>query len=449
MKKGFLLLSLILLEIFFIYEFVYQERIYPGVFVEGKNFGNWKREELESFFSLKNQRFSKVKFIFSFEEKIATVSAKELNWGYNPKKIAQKAFLVGRSGHFFLDLQTKFKAFFKGIFLEPLYDFNEKKLREFLKDFEKEIYEAPQDALFQFKDGRVIAFRKEKEGRQLDIEAAISTIRKNLGRSPDFVRIELTTRPIKPEITIENANNLGLKGLLGRGISYYWGSSPSRIHNITLATSRLSGFLIKPGEIFSFNRALGDISQATGYQQAYIIKEGKTILGDGGGVCQVSTTLFRAALEAGLPIIERWPHSYRVSYYEQGGFGPGFDATVFYPSVDLKFKNDTPAYILIQAKADNQSKTLFFEIYGTDDGRKVTITKPKIWEQIPPPDDLYRDDPTLPQGVVKQIERKAWGAKVSFERKIEKNGQVLEERSFYSSYQPWQAVYLRGTGGPQ
>lgn len=446
MKRAIILLIILFLEPFIAYEIAYKDRVCPGVFVEGKNFGNWRQEGVKAYFALKNKSFYKSMFVFSFEEKIATVSGKELNWGYNPEKIGHDAYKIGRSGNFFLDFQTKLRAFFKGISLEPFYNFDEKKLRKFLADFEKEVYIPPKDARFQLENSRVIAFQKEKEGRELDIERAVLEIKKNLGKSLDLVKIELITHSIKPEITIDEANNLGVRELLGKGVSYFGGSSPSRTHNIILASSRLNGLLVKSGEVFSFNKALGDVSLATGYQQAYIIKEGKTILGDGGGVCQVSTTLFRAALEAGLPIVERWPHSYRVSYYEQGGFGPGLDATVFYPSVDLKFKNDAPAHILIQAYTDTETKTLTFELYGTSDGREVRISKPKIWEQTPPPEDLYKDDPSLPKGVIKRIERKAWGAKASFDWKVERNGEVLQEKTFSSHYQPWQAVYLRGTG---
>lgn len=445
-KKLLVFLPIIFLEVFLTYELAYQNKVYPGVLVEGRNFSNWKKEEVENFFAQKNKKFYQTNFILSFKEKVATISGKELNWGYDSEKIAQDAFKIGRSGRFFLDLKTKLKAFFEGVDLEPAYDFNEEKLRRALTDLGKEVYLAPQNALFQFKNGRLVAFQKEKEGQELDIEKAVLAIKKNLGKSPDLVKIALTTRPIKPEISLDQANTLGIGELLGKGLSYFWGSSPSRIHNIILASSRLNGVLIKSGEVFSFNKVLGDISAITGYQQAYIIKEGKTILGDGGGVCQVSTTLFRAALNAGLPIIERWPHSYRVSFYEQGGFGPGLDATVFPPSVDLKFKNDTPAHVLIQAHTDTKTKTLTFELYGTSDGRKVEISQPKIWEQTPPPEDLYKDEPTLPKGIIKQIERKAWGAKVSFERRIERKGETPEERRFYSLYQPWQAVYLVGTG---
>jgi vancomycin resistance protein YoaR len=189
---------------------------------------------------------------------------------------------------------------------------------------------------------------------------------------------------------------------------------------------------------------LGDVSVYTGYQQAYIIKGGQTVLGDGGGVCQVSTTFFRAALDAGLPIIERHPHAYRVSYYEQNS-KPGFDATVYSPSVDLKVKNDTPAYILIQTKTDIKNATLTFELYGTSDGRVATVSSPYIWDVTPAPPALYIDDPTLPAGQIKQIDFAAAGAKTSFDYKVTRGEEILQQKTFYSNYRPWQARYLRGT----
>jgi vancomycin resistance protein YoaR len=259
------------------------------------------------------------------------------------------------------------------------------------------------------------------------------------------VTIKLPIITTSPAIRTADVNTLGIKEIIGKGISYFRGSIPSRIHNIQLASSKLNGILIPPGETFSFNQALGEVSQSTGYKEAYIIKEGRTVLGDGGGVCQVSTTLFRAALNAGLPIVERHAHAYRVSYYEQSS-DVGLDATVFDPTADLKIKNDTPTHILIQAQVDTKKNTLIFELYGASDGRKATISKSRAWDQIPPPPDLYQDDPTLPPGKVKQIDWKAWGAKVAFDYRVERNGEILQNRTFYSNYRPWQAIYLRGPG---
>ena len=167
-------------------------------------------------------------------------------------------------------------------------------------------------------------------------------------------------------------------------------------------------------------------------------------MGDGGGVCQVSTTLFRAALAAGLPITERHQHAYRVGYYEEDS-GPGIDAAVYSPSVDLKFKNDTGGHILIQSYVDRVNMRITFQLYGTKDGREVNISTPVILSQSPAPEPLYQDDPNLPKGEIKQVDFAAAGANVYFTRSVKKDGKITISDKFVSNYRPWQAVFLRGT----
>lgn len=307
----------------------------------------------------------------------------------------------------------------------------------------------PQNALFRFENGRVLEFNPAKAGLILDQEKTNELIINAITRLEQFDKkvslIQLPVTSTPPAIKTEEVNNLGIKELIGKGESWFYGSIASRIHNVKLAADKFNGLLISPGETFSFNQAVGEIDQAHGYQQAYIIKEGRTVLGDGGGVCQVSTTFFRAALKTGLPIIERRAHAYRVSYYEQSS-QVGQDATVFSPTVDLKIKNDTPAHILIQTRVNMPNRKLTFEFYGSSDGRTVAISKTRIWDQVPPPPPLYQDDPSLPAGIVKQIDWAAWGAKTAFDWRVTRGEQVLQEKTFYSSYRPWQAVFLKGTG---
>jgi vancomycin resistance protein YoaR len=142
--------------------------------------------------------------------------------------------------------------------------------------------------------------------------------------------------------------------------------------------------------------------------------------------------------------MERTAHAYRVHYYEEK-YQVGFDATVFQPAPDFKFLNDTPAYILVQTVYDEKKKYLAFELYGTGDGRKVELSKSRIWEQVAPPPDLYINDPNLPIGVVNQTEHAAWGAKVAFDYKVTRGEEILQDRTFFSNYRPWQAVFVRGT----
>lgn len=331
----------------------------------------------------------------------------------------------------------------------PTGGYEEKIISEEVEKITKEIEREPQNPVFNFQDGKVVEFSPAEDGITIEKDKLISLFIASLEdlekNDNSEVLADIPTVTTKPTVNTEEVNSLGIKELIGSGISYFRGSIPSRVHNVSLAASRLNGILIPPGEEFSFNKALGDISKFTGFKEAYVIRDGKTVLGDGGGVCQVSTTLFRSALNAGLPIIERRGHSYRVGYYEQG-FSPGLDATVYSPTTDFRFKNDTPGHILIQTKTDTKNPTLIFELYGTSDGRVATTTKPIITDSIAPPNDLYVDDPTLPSGQVKQIEHKAWGAKVRFDYQVKKGDEIVYEKTFITNYRPWGAVFMKGIG---
>ncbi len=323
---------------------------------------------------------------------------------------------------------------------ENLLDKNQ--VQAFIKNVASDIDQGVQEGLFEFNPStkRVSTFQPSHEGRKLDLDKTYQALTDALTSSQPVINLPVDI--IKPKIQTEDVNNLGIKELIGRGISNFAGSIPNRIYNVNLTAAKLNGVLIPPGEIFSFNKTVGDITAATGFKQAYVIKEGRTVLDDGGGVCQDSTTLFRAVLNAGLPVVARTAHAYRVGYYEQG-FPPGLDATVFYPSVDFQFKNDTGHHILIQAYT--AGLTLYIDLYGTSDGRVVTLSKPIVTDLVPPPPELRQDDPTLPKGTVKQVDWAAQGAKVRFTRIIYRNGEELIKETWTSNYKPWQAIYLVGT----
>lgn len=314
---------------------------------------------------------------------------------------------------------------------------DEQRLEEYLNKIALEIDRPVEEPLFTFDGRRVIEFRPPQEGLRLDRNSSAILISQNL-TSNIPIQLVVNVNPAKNKLT----NELGIRHLLAQGVSHFAGSIPNRIFNINLAASRINGVLIAPGKVFSFNETVGDISGASGYKQAYVIKEGRTILDDGGGVCQVSTTLFRAALNSGLPTLARTAHAYRVSYYEQG-FPPGLDATIFSPQVDFKFKNDTRVHILIQAYTIGNS--LYIDLYGTSDGRVSEISKSIVSNVTPPPEDLRQDDPTLPKGTVKQVDWAASGAKVVFSRKVTRDGQEISKETYVSNYRPWQAIYLVGT----
>lgn len=321
---------------------------------------------------------------------------------------------------------------------------NKEKIAAFVKhNLDAKISKEPVDAKFQFDGKRVVAFIPSSDGVKLDISKTTELIYQALENPQAFQKINLPVSISPAKVKTSDVNNLGISELIGRGVSNFAGSAAERVHNIKLAASRINGTLVAPGDIFSFNQTVGEISTATGYTSAYIISKGRTILGEGGGVCQVSTTAFRAAVNAGLEIVKRVAHAYRVRYYEQGGGKVGLDATIFIPSVDLQFRNDTANNILIQAYT--KGVELYFDFYGTSDGRIAQVSKPQVSNVRPAPEPQYEQDPSLPAGVTKQIDFAATGAQVTVERVVKKAGLVLHSDVFRSNYKPWQAIYKVGT----
>lgn len=325
----------------------------------------------------------------------------------------------------------------------------EEEIAEYVQGLATSLNREPENAKFEYQEAKVVEFAPGKDGIVVDVLASKETIAEGieqlLAGEEKRLKVEIVAERSVPDVTMDKVNELGIKERIGRGESYYAHSIPNRIYNVGLASSRINTALIPPGEEVSFNKLVGEVSAATGYRSAYIISQGRTVLGDGGGLCQVSTTLFRAAMSAGLPILERWGHSYRVSYYELNS-KPGVDATVIAPSKDFRFKNDTPGHILIQTINDPKALHLVIEIYGTDDGRVATMTEPKVWGITPPLPTVYQDDPSLPSGTVKQVDWSASGARASFEYTVTRNGETLQNQTFSTVYRPWAAVYLRGTG---
>jgi vancomycin resistance protein YoaR len=304
---------------FIIYQKINSDVAYPGITISNIDVGKYTQKQIQSLFIKKNDVIKDMNVTFTLDSMIATVSAKNLEIGYDQNLIAQQAISLGRSDDFLSNMSIISQAYFYGLTLRPSYRYSEDVLDRTLAPIVEKTNKEPVDALFNFQNGKVVAFKPSEEGKMIDTEQLredlISKLEKILsGQKSQELIIPLTVKTILPKITTDKANNLGIKELIGKGTSLFQHSISSRIFNITLAASRINGALIAPNEIFSFDKALGDVSAFTGYQQAYIIQNGKTVLGDGGGVCQVSTTFFRALLNAGLPITERHAHAYRVGY---------------------------------------------------------------------------------------------------------------------------------------
>lgn len=412
-------------------------RIFPNIYISGVNVGGMTYQEAINVITTKT--YNQQEINLPYQDKNYQISTEEIGLKYDYFGTASRAFNLVRTGNIIFDSYQRINLLFHPIKIGYLTQIDENKLDDNVAKIASEINKDPIEAKFTFDGKKVTEFQTSSNGLRvniLDIENKI--------QSGDF-SFELPVDVVYPAVSTDQINNLGIKELIGTGNSTYFHSIPGRVFNVDLAARRINGTLVKPGDTFSFNQTLGDVSKFTGYQQAYIISGGHTVLGDGGGVCQVSTTLFRAALNAGLPIVERTAHAYRVGYYEQNS-PPGLDATVYAPEPDFKFKNDTPGYILIEAKNDPNNYSLVFDIYGTSDGRVSTISTPVVSNYSSPLPTVYQDDPTLPAGTLKQTDFAASGAKVVFNYSVSRNGEQIYQDTFISNYQPWAAAYLRGTG---
>lgn len=426
------------------------DRIYPNVFIDSYPVANLTKEQAQSILSRRNDRINNIKVTVNYRtQPIATLSAERLGLKYNNEEVVDRAYLIGRvsntTSRWYQKIATHLKLTPYRFETQLSYD------GSYVQDFltgKKMTYEKPaKNALFKFSNGKVAEFQPEQKGLTLDegkFMGELDSKVQSLKRSQRDIEISLTDHVVDPEITLAKANEYGIEEELAVGKSDYSHSIPERIHNVLLGAAKLNGVLVPKGETFSFNKHIGNIDAANGFKPAYVIQGGKTVLGDGGGICQVSTTMFRAALNAGLPITDRTAHAYRVGYYENDA-KPGLDATIYSPTVDFKFKNDTPASILIQTEIVEDKNLILFHLYGKKDGRRVEMTEPVLTNVAPPPPPINQDDPTLPRGQTKQVDFPAWGGRSSFNYKIIYSDNRIEDQSFVSTYRPWQAIYLVGT----
>lgn len=343
-----------------------------------------------------------------------------------------------------IELKVKMSegGFLKDSRVENIYvSLGNSKVRSFFENHASDLNIEPVDALFTISSGSVILLRPSVIGEAIKITESVDMIVSAFEKNEPKA-LELPRESQEPAISAQNASDIekfGIRELIGKATTDFSRSPDNRVHNIKNGVKYISGALVKAGEEFSTVSKLGQIDASSGYLPELVIKEDKTIPEFGGGLCQVSTTLFRAAMNSGLKITERQNHSYRVSYYEPP---VGMDATIYSPKPDLRFVNTTDSAILIYGYVSGYQVT--FEVYGTNDGRVVEISNPEIFDITSPSETIYIDDPSLEPGEEKRIDRAHDGAKAAFYYKVRKDGKLIENEKFLSYYVAWPAKYLRG-----
>lgn len=327
-------------------------------------------------------------------------------------------------------------------------------LRAYLQNRKSSINRESVNAQMYFDDEtrELVLIEPEQIGMKLDVEGSILGIQAQLADGKHA--IDLVVEKTIPSVTAEHtAEDLGITELVSSETTYFYYSDAGRINNIATAAAKFHGVFIAPGETFSMAEQLGDISLDEGYSEAWIIFGDRTIKGVGGGVCQVSTTLFRTVFFAGLPVVERYPHSYRVKYYEQtakpGVYNTkmaGLDATVYVPIVDFKFTNDTDDWLLMETYVYKTYRQLVWKFYGTSDGRTVDWQTTGLTNIKDPPDPVFEENSSLKKDEIKQVDWAVEGASVIVTRNVYRDGIRLWQDTFRTNYQPWAAVCQYGPG---
>ncbi len=312
-------------------------------------------------------------------------------------------------------------------------------LRTYFDSIAEQIEVPAQDAKFELAEGgKVRVFESSREGLALSREKSMQNF------SDVFFDAGLTNIPLAIEVSIpavstETVNNFGIKEIIAEGRTKFTGSPKNRRANIARGIELINGTLVKPGDEFSALKSLAPIDVEHGFLAELVIKENETKPEAGGGLCQVSTTLFRAALNAGLPITARTNHSYRVPYYEPP---VGKDATIYDGAPDFRFLNDTGNYILVRGRVEGD--TAIFEFWGTKDLRTNVQTDPVVSDFVDPPAPKRIKTDSIPLGTVKCTERAHTGAKAYFDYIVTYADGRIAEKRFKSHYRPWGEVCLEG-----
>jgi len=332
---------------------------------------------------------------------------------------------------------------------EPIFALNKEKVLAYLETLRPFINTPAKDAKFIMENERVKEFQANQSGLILNEEktyADLDTVFKERNYHPaELVKtVTVSIDIVEPNVVMSNVNNLGIMEVVGVGYSTFKDSHTNRIKNIANAVKRLNGILIKPDEEFSANKYAGPYIAENGFLPEMVIKGNRIIPEIGGGMCQIGTTLFRAAMNSGMPITERRNHSLVVSYYADPVNGnPGTDATLYEPNVDFKFKNDTGGYLLLQTSIDYVKQELVFTFWGKSDGRKGSYTHPVVNKWIPAgePQEVVVTD-------LKPGERKCQnafrGAMTSFTYTIIKPNGEKVDKVFDSYYRPLSQICMVG-----
>lgn len=413
------------------------EKVLPGVKVLGVELGGLNKDDGISRLAEveKNLRASRV--VLRYQDQTWNLLLNEVDFNLNEESVMDAAINAGRSGSILQRWRERKEFQNNGLTLSPVFEYDREKLSRKVKELASDIIIEPRDATFRVNSNDTVTVIPAKDGIDVDLARLENDINMSLG-SGIQQEVNLTLIPVAPFRSTDFVESMGVKGLLASYTTSFDPSKTSRSYNVSVAAKAFDELLIMPGHEVSFNDVVGPRSSEAGYKNAPVIVNNEFVDGLGGGVCQVSTTLYNSVLLANLDIVERTNHSLPVSYVPIGR-----DATVSYGSLDMKFRNNTDSYLYIKSYISGGQLTM--KIFGNTEFKRDVAVSSWVTQTIEP-QVIYEDDATLPKGeeVVKQGGSR--GFIVAAERVVRHNGVVeKKERLPSSDYSSINKIIAVGT----
>lgn len=413
------------------------EKVLPGVEVMGIDLGNLNKSEGMTKLTELEKTLRATKVARCYRDQSWPLLLNEIGFELDEEAIMDAALRAGREGNLIRQWRDRKQLKQNGRVISVAVKFDQDRLSQRTKELTRGITVEPSDANFLIDGNDAVSVRPGKDGTGIDIEKLTSDLTSVIveAKKPE---VELAIITVPPARSTEMIRSMGINGLLAGYSTWFDSGKVSRTYNISVAARAFDEQLIRPGHEVSFNKVVGPRSSEAGYKNAPVIVNNEIVEGLGGGVCQVSTTLYNSVLLAGLEIVERSNHSLPVSYVPIGR-----DATVVYDEIDFKFRNNTESYIYIKSFVSGGQ--IGFKLYGNTAYKKDVRVNSWVTQEIEP-GVVYENDPNLRKGeqVVKQEGAK--GFKASAERLFISNG-VVGKREYLSSseYSPVNKVIAVGT----
>ncbi|MCX7903756.1 MAG: VanW family protein [Caloramator sp.] len=399
-------------------------KIFKGIYINNENVSEMTREEAIRFLENKfNKPLQEKTIKFTYKDRVFKTTFKDLKVRYNIEEAVDKALLIGKKGNIFIQTIERIKLLNSSINITLNLTYDGSNVDKIVKMISKEINMTPKDATIKLV-GKNFIITNEEQGIKVDEENLKKLILETIQSKENK---DLHIPVVEVEAKIKSSDLRKIKEKISAFSTKFNPSDVNRTGNLRIAAQSLDGTVIMPGEIFSMNKVLGPRVASKGYKEAPIIINGTLVPGLAGGICQVTTTVYNAALLANFDIVERRPHGLKVSYVP-----PGRDATISGSSIDFKFKNNSNAPIYIKAWVSNSYVNVVF--YGANQNPNIKVViESEILERIPTTTEYIKDS-SLPVGQ-KIVEAKPIdGVKTITYRKVYKDGVLIKKEILSKDY---------------